>query len=148
MKTNPLTAPNVSIHISTWRKKLLRVHGALLLLVALVSAVYSTVARFMGIGVYGFLRQEPIVWTGLIQAYLLMAIIAGLIWLGAGQAQARKWDVVGAFAHVTPLAAVIFSWTVLHSAGLGPVAIGSLTFHTIWIVIETIAALYPDPAHT
>jgi hypothetical protein len=42
---------------------------------------------------------NPMVWVGLIQAYLLMTIIAVLLVLGSGQANARKWNVVGALTH-------------------------------------------------
>jgi len=35
------------------------------------------------------------VWVGLIQAYLLMAIVAVLLVLGSGQTNARIWNVIG-----------------------------------------------------
>ncbi|HYY61573.1 MAG TPA: hypothetical protein VE756_09310 [Burkholderiales bacterium] len=36
----------------------------------------TTIGRATGDGPFGFMRQDPLVWVGLIQAYLLMAIIA------------------------------------------------------------------------
>ena len=95
--------------ITTFRRRLLRVHGALLLLVALGSAVATTVGHSTGNGPFGFMRQDPLVWVGLIQAYLLMGIIAVLLALGSGDENPRKWNVVGALAHVAPLVAALSS---------------------------------------
>jgi hypothetical protein len=144
MNTDILTPTRSKRLGSTLHRRILQVHGALLLLVAVSSALYATVARLFGVGVYAFLQQDPITWTGLIQAYLLMAIIAALIWLGATETKVRKWHVVGALAHLPPVIAVIFSWGAINSFGLIWVASASLAFHLLWVVIETLAAFYPD----
>ena len=57
------------------------------------------------------------VWVGLIQAYLLMTIIAVLLILGAGQVDTRKWHVVGALAHGPPLIAALSSLDVSRQWG-------------------------------
>jgi hypothetical protein len=54
------------------------------------------------------MQREPMVWVGLIQAYLLMTIIAVLLVLGSGQENTRKWNVVGALAHCAPLIAALY----------------------------------------
>jgi hypothetical protein len=46
------------------------------MLVALGSAVATTIGWVTGTGLFGFLQQNPMAWVGLIQAYLLMTIIA------------------------------------------------------------------------
>jgi hypothetical protein len=90
------------------------------------------------------MRQNPMVWVGLIQAYLLMAIIAVLLVLGSGQANTRKWNVVGALAHFAPLIAALSSLDVFKAMGaLGFVRV-AIAFHFFWLSLETIAALYPD----
>jgi hypothetical protein len=86
-------------------------------------------------------------WVGLIQTYLLMTIIAVLLILGSGQANARKWNVVGALAHCAPLIAALSSLDVFKSMGaLGMVRV-AIAFHLVWFCLETLAALYPDPSH-
>ncbi len=145
MSTTTLTQTKTNTGVSAFRRRLLRVHGTILLLVALAATANLMVAQLFGAGVYGFLQQNPLAWNGLIQAYLLMMIIAGLIWLNAGDAKARRWDVVGALAHLPPLIAVMVTWDAIQSAAVGMVGIASIAFHMIWIVIETIAAVYPDP---
>jgi hypothetical protein len=62
-----------------------------------------------GTGLFGFMQQNPMVWVGLIQAYLLMTIIAVLLVMGSGRANARKWSVVGALAFGAPLTAALSS---------------------------------------
>jgi len=93
------------------------------------------------------MRQNPLVWVGLIQAYLLMTIIAALLVLGSREANPRKWNVVGALAHCPPLIAALSSLAVFESmGGLGIVRV-AIAFHFVWFFLETFAALYPDPSH-
>jgi hypothetical protein len=141
-----LTTSQSTSGIATFRRRLLRIHGTILALVALGSAVATTLGWMSGVGIFGFMRQNPMVWVGLIQAYLLMTIIAVLLVLGAGQANPRKWNVVGALAHCPPLIAALSSLDVFESMGaLGLVRV-AIAFHIFWLCLETIAALYPDRA--
>ena len=93
------------------------IHGTILTLVALAGAVATTIGRTTGTGLFGFMQQNPMVWVGLIQAYLLMTIIAVLLVLGSSEANARKWNVVGALAHGAPLIAALSSLDVFASMG-------------------------------
>ena len=133
--------------IATFRRWLLRIHGAILTLVSLGSAVATTIGSVTGAGVFGFMRQNRMVWVGLIQAYLLMTIIAVLLILGSGQANARKWNIVGALAHTAPLVAALSSLNVFESMGALGIVRVAIAFHLVWLCLETFAALYPDRRH-
>ena len=141
---NALMTPRPTSSIAMFRRWLLRIHGTILTLVALGSAVVTTIGWMTGIGLFGFMQQNPMVWVGLIQAYLLMTIIAVLLILGSGQANARKWDVVGALAHCAPLIAALSSLLVFASMGALSILLVSIPFHIVFFCLETIAALYPD----
>src|SRR3977135_2005201 len=141
------TPPQPPSSIATLRRWLLRIHGTILTLVALGSAVATTIGRMTGTGIFGFMQQNPMVWVGLIQAYLLMAIIAVLLVLGSGQANGRKWNVVGALAHGPPLIAALSSLEVFASMGALGIVRVAIAFHVVWLCLETIAALYPDPSN-
>jgi hypothetical protein len=130
--------------IAAFRRWLLRIHGTILTLVALASAVATTIGRMTGTGIFGFMQHNPMVWVGLIQAYLLMAIIAVLLVLGSGQANPRKWNVVGALAHCPPLIAALSSVDVFESMGALGIVRVAIAFHIVWLCLETFAALYPD----
>src|SRR5260370_30313574 len=104
--------------IAAFRRWLLRIHGMILMLVALASAVATTMGWMTGAGPFGFMQQNPMVWVGLIQAYLLMTIIAVLLILGSSQTNPRKWNVVGALAHVPPLLAALSSLNVFDAMGV------------------------------
>ena len=139
-----MRTPQSTSGLAIFRRRLLRVHGTLLTLVALASAVATTIGWRTGTGPFGFMQQNPMVWVGLIQAYLLMTIIAVLLVLGSGQANARKWNVVGALAHCAPLIAALSSLDVFEEMGaLGFVWV-PITFHSLLLCLETIAAVYPD----
>jgi hypothetical protein len=121
----------------------LLVHGAILSVVALGSAVATSIGWRTGAGPFGFMHQNPMVWVGLIQAYLLMTIIAVLLIIGSRQENPRKWNVVGALAHCPPLIAALSSLDVFDSMGaLGLVRV-AIAFHFLWLALEAFAALYP-----
>src|SRR5437773_5852617 len=101
--------------IAAFRRWLLRIHGTILTLVALGNAVATTIGRMTGTGLFGFMQKNPMVWVGLIQAYLLMTIIAVLLVIGSGRANLRKWNIVGALAHCPPLVAALSSLNVFES---------------------------------
>jgi len=111
------------------------------MLVSLSAIAVSSAGHFGGVGVYSFLRDNPIGYGGLYQAYLLMFIIAITLWLGASQAHTLRWHVIGLLAHLPPLTGLILLWSDFSAVGGATVGIGSLTFHTLWIVAEAIAAL-------
>jgi hypothetical protein len=125
-----------------FRRRLLQIHGTILTLVALGSALATTIGWVTGTGPFGFMHQNPMVWVGLIQAYLLMTIIAVLLVLGAGQTNARKWHVVGALAHCVPLIAALSSLDVFASMGALGIVRVAIAFHLVWLCLETAAALY------
>ena len=64
MNANLLTTPKPTSSIATFRRWLLRVHGAILMRVALGSAVATTVGWMTGTGLFGFMQQNPMVWVG------------------------------------------------------------------------------------
>lgn len=128
---------------ATFRRWVLRIHGIVLTVVALTLAVATTVGKVTGGGQFGFLIDSPLVWVGLIQAYLLMTIIAVLLFTGADQPYTRKWNVVGALAHAVPLFAALSALSVFESMGALELAEASIGFHVFWLALETLAALLP-----
>ena len=143
MSASLLTTPSIAM----FRRWLLRIHGTILTLVALGSALATTIGWMTGTGLFGFMQQNPMVWVGLIQAYLLMAIIAVLLVLGSGQANVRKWNVVGALAHCAPLISALGSLDVFEQMGAFGIVRIAIAFHLVWLSLETLAAVYPDPSH-
>jgi hypothetical protein len=70
MNGDILTASESSTSgIAVFREWLLRIHGTVLILVALGNAVATTIGWMTGTGLFGFMQQNPMVWVGLIQAY-------------------------------------------------------------------------------
>jgi predicted Abi (CAAX) family protease len=137
------TLPPAS-RFSGFRRRLLQIHGSILGVVALGSAVATTIGWRTGTGVFGFMHASPMVWVGLIQAYLLMTIIAVLLVLGARQPNPRKWNVVGALAHCPPLIAALSSLDVFASMGALRLVRVAIVFHFVWFFLEAFAAAYPD----
>jgi len=127
--------------MTTIRRTISRIHAVVLMLVSLSAVAVSSAGYFGGVGVYHFLRDNPVGYGGLYQAYLLMFIIALTLWLGSTQADALRWHVIGLLAHLPPLTGLVLLWSGFTALGGVAVGVGSLTFHTLWIVVEAIAVL-------
>jgi hypothetical protein len=137
------------MNINVFRRRLLLIHGIILTVVALGNAVVTTYCRITGAGPFGFLRQNPLAWVGLVQAYLLITIIAVLMIIGSRSPNPRKWNIVGALAHVPPLIAALTSLDVFTSLEAGGVVWIPIAFHAVFICLETMAAVwyYPVSGH-
>jgi hypothetical protein len=129
--------------IVTFRRRLLRCHGTILATVALAATAATTAARITGVGPFGFMHQNPWAWIGLVQAYLLMTIIAVLLVAGANEPDQRKWDVVGALAHCPPLLAALTSLPIFDAMGALAGAWAAVGFHAVFFTLESLAALLP-----
>jgi hypothetical protein len=128
---------------ATLRRWVLRIHGIVLAVTALTLAVATTVGKSTGEGQFAFLHDQPLVWVGLVQAYLLMTIIAVLLLLGADQPYTRKWNIVGALAHAVPLFAALTALSVFQSMDALELAEVAIGFHVFWLAVETLTALLP-----
>jgi hypothetical protein len=144
MNANFSTISQSISRIARFRRKLLRIHGTILTLVALAAAVATTIGFITGTGPFGFMQQNPMVWVMAVQGYLLMAIIAVLLILSSNHADTRKWHVVGALAHCPPLIAAFSSLDVFAPMGVGVVIWIPISFHIVFLCLEAFAALYPD----
>jgi len=126
--------------MTTIRRTISRIHAVMLMLASLSALAIASAGYVGGVGVYHFLRDNPVGYGGLYQAYLLMVIIALIVWLGATQADALRWHLIGLLAHLPPLTILILLWSTFAALGGVATAVVSLTFHTLWIVVEAIAA--------
>jgi len=143
MSTNFFMTSQSISRIATFRRQLLRIHGTVLTLVALAAAAATTFGWITGTGPFGFMQQTPMVWVMAVQAYLLMTLIAVLLILGSTQANTRKWHVVGALAHGAPLVAAFSSLDIFASMGVLGIVWIPITFHMVFLSLETFAAIYP-----
>ena len=124
------------------RRTILRVHSGALMLVAVASTANAMAGHFGGVGAYAFLRENPLAYVGLHQAYLLMLVVATTMWFGAAEPNTRRWHMVAILAHSAVLTAVLLDWNVFPALGFGKVALGSAIFHSLWIVVEASAASF------
>ncbi len=123
------------------RKKILRIHGSILILIGIALTVNSTVGTYLGVGKFSFLQDNEFALVGLFQAYLLMAIIGVALWIGTTSSGIRKLHIIGALAHFPPLAANIMFWHLFSGMGITTLATIGTTFHCLFICIETVAGI-------
>ncbi len=75
------------------RKKILRIHGSILILIGIALTVNSTLGTYLGIGKFSFLQNNEFALVGLFQAYLLMSIIGVALWIGSTSSEVRKFHI-------------------------------------------------------
>ena len=126
------------------RKKILRIHGSILIVIGIALTVNSTIGTYIGVGKFSFLQENEFVLVGLFQAYLLMAIIGVALWIGTTTSGIRKFHLIGALAHIPPLAANIMFWHLFSAMGMTTLATMGTTFHLLFIGIETAAGISTD----
>ena len=127
------------------RKAILRTHGTIIMLIGVAMAVNSTIGTSRGTGIFDFLHENPLAHVGLLQAYLLMAIIGLTLWKGAASGNPHRWHIVGALAHLPPLLAIVFYWDLFHNMGMGWMVNISLVLHGTFVSVESTAFIYKAP---
>ena len=124
-------------------QKIQQLHGTVLIILALGLAFYSAVAEKTGWGPYGFLHEIPWGEVGLIQAYLLMAIIGFCIRTASKSRDINKvWNIVGLLAHIPPLMAVVLYGYLFQEIGIGYILLMSVAIHGTWITLELLTLVF------
>lgn len=131
-------------------RRVLRTHGTAIFVMTSILIATTTLGVLSGQGIYGFLHENVWAYIGLVQAYWLMAVIGLSLWIGAAQANPRPWHLIGALAHVVPIALNITFYNLIASSGIGNAALIGLTFHCVASIAEIIAGFSrmgrPEPA--
>jgi hypothetical protein len=128
--------------MKNFRVKLLRVHGTLAIVMGIALTVNCSLETFAGIGSFKFLQQNPMGMVGLMQAYLLLAMIGFVLWTGSYLENTQKFHIIGALAYCPPLAANIIFFGMFTEMGMAWASLAGSTFHIIFISLESFAAFY------
>lgn len=122
-------------------RRVLRTHGSAIFVMTGLLITISTLGVTRGQGLYGFLQGNPWGYIGLVQAYWLMGLIGAGLWIGSFQEQTRPWHLIGALAHVVPIALNIGFYSLITSSGIGNAAFLGLAFHCVFSALEVVAVL-------
>ena len=126
--------------MARFRIRLLRVHGGLLVVLGLANAALSSWGMQTGDGPMGFLAEHRLGHVGLIQAYLLAALLGFLLFRGARAPDPRFWNRVGACVHLAILPAYGFHWDFLAEvAPAGGAIRNAIVIHLTFLMLESVA---------
>ncbi|MCH8903253.1 MAG: hypothetical protein IIA45_05000 [Bacteroidetes bacterium] len=123
-------------------KIILRLHGSFLILIGIVLTTLAGIGTYYHSGLFEFLQHNEFAYIGLSQAYLLMTIIGLVLWIGSYSSNPRVWHIVGALAHVPPLAANIMFWHLFVEIEMTTMATGAMVLHGVLILVETTAFIF------
>jgi hypothetical protein len=125
------------------RRRILRIHGTFLFFLTIAATVNTMVGWLYGTGLYALWHEQQFAAAGLFQAYLLMFVVGIVLWVGSTQQNDLwKWDLIGLFAHLPPLAVNFIFADLFASYGFQSTSLVSITLHSIWISVELFAILY------
>jgi hypothetical protein len=125
----------------TFCRRLLKVHGTILTIIAIANAIVVSVCHFTGSQPFAFLMGNKMAWVGLIQAYLLISIISVLLVVNANNHNTRRWHIVGALAHCPPLLAALTSLDFFDEMGKLSVGIIAIGVHITFFCLESTAVI-------
>jgi hypothetical protein len=108
MKMNTTTLSAAATPKMGLRPRITTIHASILILMGSGFAINAIVGGLTGMGMYPFLLTNHIGAVGLLQAYLLMAVVGVSILVGYATAKPlpRAWHWVAIVAHLPPLIAV------------------------------------------
>lgn len=130
------TLPSEAIGVDTLRRRVLRTHGTIMLVLGIANAIAATVGLYLGAGPMTFLYGQMLGHVGLIQAYLLAALLGAVLLVGARGTDAPvKWDWIGLLLHACILPAYAFHWNSFAELGMGSARF-ALTIHVAFILLE------------
>ena len=120
------------------RKKILKIHGTVAIIAGTFFTISSTIGMGSGIGPLAMLEENKLGHVGLMQAYMLFALIGVVLIMGSRQENVKKWNRIGAFAHVLILVVYVIHWNFFLTLENGELMrIGGLVFHLTFLSIET-----------
>jgi hypothetical protein len=126
------------------RKRILRVHGTLLIVGGTIAGVLSTVGYFTGSGPMPYLHNQYLAHIGLLQAYLLMAVIGGSMLAGSMAADPRPSNRVAAAAHGAILVVYAIHWDNFPKISPEAGTIRYLVFmHLALMIVESVNGFTP-----
>ena len=123
------------------RKKILKVHGTLLVIVGIAMAVLVTAGRLQGIGIFKFLHENQLASIGFFEAFLLASVLGLFLLHASTKEYVRKWNLLAALIHVVLACTNIIFWNFYETIyGVIPGAIATLA-HFVFITVEGWAGL-------
>ena len=123
------------------RKKILRIHGTLLVIVGIVMTVMITVGRLQGIGIFKFLHENQLASIGFFEAFLLASVLGLFLLHASTKENVRKWNLLAALIHVVLACTNIIFWNFYEMVdGVIPGTIATIA-HFVFIAVESWAGL-------
>lgn len=119
------------------RRKFLRIHGSVLILMGLASTIMTTTGRISGTGPFGFLLQNQMASIGMFEAYLLAAVCGIFLWVGSFQEKVAHWNKMGAVIHIPLFITNIIYWKFYAEVGMEAGGIISTIAHVVLICVES-----------
>ncbi len=104
------------------------------------NATLSTWGVRTGEGPMGFLVEHRLGHVGLVQAYLLVALLGFVLWRGAREIDPRIWNRLGAMVHLAILPAYALHWDFLAQvAPQGALLRNAIVLHLLLLGLESVA---------
>jgi hypothetical protein len=119
-----------------YSRLILRIHGTTIILAGIIFTVIGWVGTFSGIGIMKVLQTEPMIYGGLLLAYLFLATLGVTLWVGSFSVNTRPWHIIGFLIHLGPFAVNIIFWNMVTEYGMTH---SGIILHIVFMLIESLA---------
>ena len=119
------------------RRKILSLHGTVAIAAGTILSVASTIGMYTSMGPLGMLHETRLGHVGLMQAYMLFALIGVVLLMSSKLEHPKRWNRIGAMAHVLILAVYVIHWNFFPTLENGEILrTGGLVFHLVFLSLE------------
>lgn len=125
-----------------YSRRFLKSHAVVAMLLGIGMAGLGTVGHINGIGPLAVLGSNTLAYLGLLQAYLLFAVIGLSMWAASTRAaDPHPWHLCGLLAHLPAFVVTLQFWNWLTDAGIPT---GAVFLHGTFILVECIFVCFYD----
>jgi hypothetical protein len=130
----------MNVQTQPLRARITAIHGSILVALGTIFSVNTLLGGLAGAGMYPFLAANHIGAVGLLQAYLLMAMVGTALLIGyfTSRPFPRAWHWLAIAAHLPPLVAVAIFTSSTPEMTI-PFVLASLVIHGVGISAELFA---------
>lgn len=128
------------------RKKILRIHGLILMTLGVLMPLNLLVGTYLKKGVFSFMQPLEVGVGALFLAYLLVGFNGIILWTGSNFERLKTFHLLAIGMHIPPFLANFFFWGVYDAMGKAHLVLLAFLLHIILISLEGYAFLHPDEA--
>ena len=127
--------------MKTLANLILKIHAVFLMVLTATNTCMSLIGTFHNVGPYAWLHATPLVEAGLYQAYLILFLLAFLLFKQSKNPNPLVYNAIALLVHGVAGSVNFIFRDSIQSGGFDKLSSFSISLHTIWICLELVAII-------